>query len=133
MPASAAAPSPAAAAAPVAVAPPPPIPVARFRHDFIQTPTHTTVTFYMKGATKDNCQVDFEDRSLTLDWTISSSDSWQVTFDPLFDAIVPEECTVSCFSTKVSTPCLSVSGSAAAAVLVFASVCICCQKWVAKL
>ena len=32
---------------------------------------------------------------------ISSSDSWQVTFDPLFDALVPEECTVNCYSTKV--------------------------------
>ena len=94
------APVPAAVVPPVAaapaVAPPPPKPVARFRHDFIQTPTHVTVTFYMKGATDDNCQVDFEERALTLDWTISSSDSWQVTFDPLFDAIVPAECTKTC-------------------------------------
>ena len=91
----------AAAAAAPAYTPPPPKPVARFRHDFIQTPTHVTVTFYMKGATKENCQVEFEENALTLDWTISSSDSWQVTFDPLFDLIVPDECTVNCFSTKV--------------------------------
>lgn len=101
----AAAPVAAAAAAPVAatpaVQPPPPKPVQRFRHDFIQTPTHVTVTFYMKGATKDNCEVSFEERALTLDWTISSSDSWQVTFDPLFDFIVPEESTSSYFNTKV--------------------------------
>jgi len=99
------APVPAAVVPPVAaapaVAPPPPKPVARFRHDFIQTPTHVTVTFYMKGATDENCQVDFEERALTLDWTISSSDSWQVTFDPLFDAIVPAECTKTCMKTKV--------------------------------
>ena len=63
--------------------------MARFRHDFIQTPTHVTVTFYMNGATKENCEVTFEQRSLSLDWTISSSDSWQVTFDPLFESIVP--------------------------------------------
>jgi HSP20 family molecular chaperone IbpA len=94
------APMPAAAAA-AAYQPPAPKPVARFRHDFIQTPTHVTVTFYMKGATKENCEVTFEERSLSLDWTISSSDSWQVTFDPLFESIVPEECTYSCFITKV--------------------------------
>jgi len=94
------APVPAAAAA-AAYQPPAPKPVARFRHDFIQTPTHVTVTFYMKGATKENCEVTFEERSLSLDWTISSSDSWQVTFDPLFESIVPEECTYSCFNTKV--------------------------------
>ena len=94
------APMPAAAAA-AAYQPPAPKPVARFRHDFIQTPTHVTVTFYMKGATKENCEVTFEERSLSLDWTISSSDSWQVTFDPLFESIVPEECTYSCFNTKV--------------------------------
>lgn len=110
-------PSPAAAAAPMAVAPPPAQPVARFRHDFIQTPTHVTVTFYMKGATKDNCQVDFEDRGLTLDWTISSSDSWQVTFDPLCDSIVPDECTVSCFATKV--PSLYLSAAAAVPLSLF--------------
>ena len=100
------APVPAAVVPPVAaapaVAPPPPKPVARFRHDFIQTPTHVTVTFYMKGATDDNCQVDFEERALTLDWTISSSDSWQVTFDPLFDAIVPAECTKTCMKVCLS-------------------------------
>jgi hypothetical protein len=45
----AATPAPAAAAVFQA---PPPKPVQRFRHDFIQTPTHVTVTFYMKGATK---------------------------------------------------------------------------------
>eukprot|EP00918_Siedleckia_nematoides_P052369 GHVU01114455.1.p1 GENE.GHVU01114455.1~~GHVU01114455.1.p1 ORF type:complete len:361 (+),score=101.74 GHVU01114455.1:71-1153(+) len=94
------APMPAAAAA-AAYQPPAPKPVARFRHDFIQTPTHVTVTFYMKGATKENCEVTFEERSLSLDWTISSSDSWQVTFDPLCESIVPEECTYSCFNTKV--------------------------------
>jgi hypothetical protein len=95
-----AAPVPAAAAAPV-YQPPVPKPAARFRHDFIQTPTHVTVTFYMKGATKENCEVTFEQRVLSLDWTISSTDSWQVTFDPLFESIVPEECTYACYSTKV--------------------------------
>jgi suppressor of G2 allele of SKP1 len=95
-----AAPVPAAAAAPT-YQPPAPKPAARFRHDFIQTPTHVTVTFYMKGATKENCEVTFEECVLSLDWTISSSDSWQVTFDPLFESIVPEECTYACYSTKV--------------------------------
>jgi len=93
--------TPAPVPAAAATLPPAPKPVARFRHDFIQTPTHVTVSFYMKGATKENCQVDFEDSAFALDWTISSTDSWQVTFDPLFDAIVPDECTVSCFATKV--------------------------------
>lgn len=97
--------APAAAAfAPVAAAavePPAPKPVQRFRHDFIQNPTHVTVTFYMKGATKENCEITFEDCALTLDWTISSSDAWQVTFDPLFDEIVAAESTATYYSTKV--------------------------------
>jgi len=95
-PAAAAAPAP--APAPVA---PPPKPAARFRHDFIQNPTHVTVTVYLKGANKDNCVVSFDTRSLSLDWTIGKDDSWQIDFDPLFEEIVPAESTVSFYNTKV--------------------------------
>ena len=90
-----------AVVAPAAVAPPAPKPVQRFRHDFIQNATHVTVSVYIKGAAQDNCQVEFEGRLASLDWTISKDDSWQLAFDPLFDEIVPEECTLSFFSTKV--------------------------------
>lgn len=46
----------AAAAAQPTYQPPPPKPVARFRHDFIQNPTHVTVSVYIKGANKDSCE-----------------------------------------------------------------------------
>ena len=90
-----------AAAAPVPAPVPQPKPVQRFRHDFIQNQTHVTITVYLKGATKENCQVDFEDRALSLDWKISKDDSWQLSFDPLFDEIVPSESTTNYFTTKI--------------------------------
>jgi suppressor of G2 allele of SKP1 len=53
-------PAAAAGAAPApaqpAYVPPPPKPAARFRHDFIQNPTTVTVSVYLKGANKDNCE-----------------------------------------------------------------------------
>mmetsp|Transcript_17207 Transcript_17207/g.35191 ORF Transcript_17207/g.35191 Transcript_17207/m.35191 type:complete len:363 (+) Transcript_17207:78-1166(+) len=95
----------AAPPAPTAVVPTPtppaPKPASRFRHDFIQNPTHVTVTVYLKGANKDNCVIGFDTRSLSLDWTIGKDDSWQIAFDPLFEEIVPPECTVNFFNTKV--------------------------------
>lgn len=100
----AAAPSPAAhmpLPASTAPAPSAPKPVQRFRHDFIQNQTHVTVTVYIKGATRETCDVLFELRCLSLDWTIGPSDSWQIAFDPLFDEIVVDECTTSFFSTKL--------------------------------
>merc|ERR1712100_307606 len=47
-------PAPAAVttAAPAKKAPP------RYRHDFIQTPTHVTITVYMRGADSSNCEVE---------------------------------------------------------------------------
>jgi hypothetical protein len=36
---------------------------------------------------------------MSLDWNIGPSDSWQLSFDPLFDTIIPEESTVE-FSPK---------------------------------
>jgi suppressor of G2 allele of SKP1 len=96
-----AAPAPAAAPAAPAVAAPPPKKVQRFRHDFIQNATHVTVTVYIKGANKENCEVEYSDNSLSLDWTISGSDSWQLSFDPLFGNIVPADCKTNYFGTKV--------------------------------
>lgn len=95
-------PTAAAAAVPATIPQPPaPKPVQRFRHDFIQNPTHVTVTVYIKGATKENCEVEFTPTSLSLDWTISGSDSWQLMFDPLFGNIVPEDSAASFFGTKL--------------------------------
>jgi len=91
--------APATQAAPAP--PPPPKPVQRFRHDFIQNPTHVTVTVYIKGATKETCEVQFERQSLSLDWAISQSDSWQLCFDPLFGEIDPKESTATFFGTKL--------------------------------
>jgi suppressor of G2 allele of SKP1 len=93
IPVSAPAANPAPAAAPASK------PVERFRHDFIQNQTMVTVTVYIKGATKETCEVTFEPTAMSLDWNIGPSDSWQLTFDPLFDAIIPEESSVE-FSPK---------------------------------
>jgi suppressor of G2 allele of SKP1 len=84
-----------------AAAAPAPKPVQRFRHDFIQNQTMVTVTVYIKGATKESCEVTFEPTALSLDWKISPSDSWQLSFDPLFDEIVPGESSTDIFPTKV--------------------------------
>jgi suppressor of G2 allele of SKP1 len=81
--------------------PPPSKPIQRFRHDFIQNPTHVTVTVYIKGATKDNCIVEYEERSVSLDWSISKGDSWQLAFHPLFDYVDAVDCTTSFYGTKV--------------------------------
>ena len=81
--------------------PPPSKPIQRFRHDFIQNPTHVTVTVYIKGATKDNCIVEFEERSVTLDWSISKGDSWQLAFHPLFDYVDAVDCATLFYATKV--------------------------------
>jgi tetratricopeptide (TPR) repeat protein len=85
----------------IAAAVPAPKPVQRFRHDFIQNQTMVTVTVYIKGATKESCEVTFEPTALSLDWNIGPSDSWQLNFDPLFDEIVPEESSTSFYPTKV--------------------------------
>ena len=89
------------AAASIPTSAPAPKPVQRFRHDFIQNQTHVTISVYLKGATKENCQIEFESHSLSLDWKISKDDSWQLSFDPLFDEIVPSESSANYFSTKV--------------------------------
>mmetsp|Transcript_2072 Transcript_2072/g.6302 ORF Transcript_2072/g.6302 Transcript_2072/m.6302 type:complete len:333 (-) Transcript_2072:1082-2080(-) len=81
--------------------PPPPKTVQRFRHDFIQNPTFVTVTVYIKGADRENCDITFEPRALSIDWTISKDDSWQISFDPLYDEIIPDESTTNFYSTKV--------------------------------
>jgi suppressor of G2 allele of SKP1 len=90
-----------AATSPAPAPVPPPKPVQRFRHDFIQNQTHVTITVYLKGATQENCQVEFESRTLSLDWKISKDDNWQLSFDPLFDEIIPSESTTNYFTTKI--------------------------------
>jgi len=94
-----------ASSAPAPPSPAPPVsapkPVQRFRHDFIQTQTHVTISVYLKGATKENCEISFESHSIYLDWNIAKDDNWQLALDPLFDEIITSECSVNYYSTKV--------------------------------
>ena len=101
---SAAAPAsaPAAAAPQVAAAvlAAPQKPAARFRHDWIQSPSHITVNVYIKGSTSENCRVDLEEQEVTLERVLSKDDSWQMHLE-LWAAIVPSESKVEYGSTKV--------------------------------
>ena len=100
--AAAPAPAPAPVAAPVnaAVLAPPQKPSARFRHDWIQSPSHVTVNVYIKGSSLENCRVDLDERELALERVLSKDDSWQMQLE-LWAAIVPSESKVEYGSTKV--------------------------------
>ena len=99
-PAPARAPASAAVQASAAVLAPPQTPSARFRHDWIQSPSHVTVNVYIKGSSGDNCRVDLDERELTLERVLSKDDSWQMHLE-LWAAIVPGESKVEYGSAKV--------------------------------
>ena len=92
--------APAAAQVAAAVLAPPQKPSARFRHDWIQSPSHVTVNVYIKGSNSENCHVDLAERELALERVLSKDDSWQMQLE-LFAAIVPSESKVEFGSTKV--------------------------------
>ena len=102
VPSAAPAPAPASAASQVAAAvvAPPLKPAARFRHDWIQSPSHVTVNVYIKGSSSENCHVDLDEHEVTLERVLSKDDSWQMHLD-LWAAIVPSESKVEYGSAKV--------------------------------
>jgi suppressor of G2 allele of SKP1 len=99
-PAPAPAPAPAVAQVNAAVLAPPQKPSARFRHDWIQSPSHVTVNVYIKGSNSENCHVDLDEREVTLERVLSKDDSWQMQLE-LWAAIVPSESKIEFGSTKV--------------------------------
>jgi suppressor of G2 allele of SKP1 len=96
-----AAPAAAAAAPAPAAAAPAPKPQTSCRHEWFQTPTAVTYSFYVKNRTKDMVTVATEKRSFEITIKLDNDKEFQLTNEPLFGEIDPRKTEVSVKQPKV--------------------------------
>jgi suppressor of G2 allele of SKP1 len=91
----------AAAASPAAAPAPKPKAAPAVRHEWFQTATTLSFTFYVKNRTKEQVEVTVEERSLAVAITLDDSTEFQVNFEPLFGAVDASDFAVSIRAPKV--------------------------------
>jgi suppressor of G2 allele of SKP1 len=84
-----------------APAPPQQTPADKIRHDWYQNNNNVYFTLLAKGVPQDKAQIDITERSLTISFPLTSGSSYDFSLDPLFSAVVPEQCSKRVLSTKV--------------------------------
>jgi suppressor of G2 allele of SKP1 len=72
------------------------------KREWYQNNTHVMITIFQKGMERDRVRLEFHDRSLSLNMQLpgDGDDSYSLELD-LFDAIVPDKCTVEVSKVKV--------------------------------
>lgn len=98
----ASAPAPAPAPAPASAPAPAPAPAKpTLRHEFFQTATHVVISVFAKGLKKEDVEVEFQERSLSLSIKQTNTGSeFQHTWE-LFDEIVTSESSFFVGSVKI--------------------------------
>ncbi|KAG8249030.1 protein SGT1 homolog [Homalodisca vitripennis] len=72
------------------------VPKSNFKYDWYQTDTHVTVNILIKNLSKDDVEINFEEKSFTLD--LLKDESFSLN---LFKPIAPSKCTYRITPTKV--------------------------------
>jgi len=72
----------------------------KIRHEWYQTPIHVFVTVFVKGAKKEQVNVEFQEKSLLVSIKLSATNEYSLDLD-LADKIVTGESKFELMSTKV--------------------------------
>ncbi|KAI3656749.1 hypothetical protein MP638_001269 [Amoeboaphelidium occidentale] len=79
------------------------------RHDWYQSPTGVTISFYSKKVDRNACDITFEEQKLTVKFT--TADGLPFVFESdLFQPIVPNECSYMVLGTKVEVSLKKANG-----------------------
>ncbi|KAI7200129.1 SGS-domain-containing protein [Hortaea werneckii] len=88
----------ASAAAPAA---PQQTPAEKIRHDWYQNGEKVFFTLMAKGVPQDKTTVDITERALNISFPLVSGSSYDLTLDPLFAPVRPDECITRVLPTKL--------------------------------
>ncbi|RUS17539.1 SGT1-2 [Endogone sp. FLAS-F59071] len=89
------------AAVPVAT-PAPTTPItARVRHEWFQNDTYVTVSIFMKNVKKENVDIHFTDRALSVTVKMPTGSDYSLELDPLAHEVASNECKYDVLSTKI--------------------------------
>ncbi|KAF2764088.1 SGS-domain-containing protein [Teratosphaeria nubilosa] len=91
---------PLAPAAPT-TAPPQQTPADKIRHEWYQNNDKVFFTLMAKGVTKEKAHIELLERSLTISFPLITGSEYNLTFDPLSEAVDPSTSTVSISPYKV--------------------------------
>jgi len=84
-------------------------PEPKFKHEWYQTTTHVVITILAKAIAKENVNVQFQERSVSVTIKISENNDYLLDLD-LFEKIVPTESVTSILTTKIEIKMKKASG-----------------------
>jgi suppressor of G2 allele of SKP1 len=77
-------------------------PVDKIRTDWYQNNQNVYLTLLARGVPADKTQIDITERTLSVTFPVASSNStYDLTYDPLFAAVKPDNCIIRVLPTKV--------------------------------
>ncbi|KAI7266961.1 SGS-domain-containing protein [Hortaea werneckii] len=76
-------------------------PADKIRHDWYQNSEKVFFTLMAKGVPQDKTTVDITERALNISFPLVSGSSYDLTLDPLFAHVKPEECITRVLPTKL--------------------------------
>ncbi|KAI6906466.1 SGS-domain-containing protein [Hortaea werneckii] len=76
-------------------------PADKIRHDWYQNSEKVFFTLMAKGVPQDKTTVDITERALNISFPLVSGSSYDLTLDPLFAPVKPDECITRVLPTKL--------------------------------
>lgn len=77
-------------------------PPDKIRHEWYQNSETVYFTLLAKGVPKDKCQIDIQERSLSISFPLSSTEStFDFTLEPLFAPVNVEKCIPIIYPSKI--------------------------------
>jgi suppressor of G2 allele of SKP1 len=77
-------------------------PVDKIRTDWYQNNQNVYLTLLARGVPADKTQIDITERTLSVTFPVAASGStYDLTYDPLFAAVKPDNCIIRVLPTKV--------------------------------
>ncbi|KAI6800007.1 SGS-domain-containing protein [Hortaea werneckii] len=76
-------------------------PADKIRHDWYQNSEKVFITLMAKGVPQEKTTVDITERALNISFPLLAGSSYDLTLDPLFAPVKPDECITRVLPTKL--------------------------------
>jgi suppressor of G2 allele of SKP1 len=73
----------------------------KIRHEWFQSDSAVSIAIFVKKVEEKDVEVGFGAKTLSVTIKLSSGSHWNLDLDPLFQDIIPSECSYSILSTQV--------------------------------
>ena len=73
----------------------------KIRHEWFQSDSALTIAIYVKNVQKNDVEVSFSEKKVSVSIKLALESTWSLELDPLFEEIIPSECSYNILSTQV--------------------------------